>query len=313
MHRPLQGAASLLDVQLHDGEVRATTEMVRALVADQCPEWADLTVTPVDVALEGTDHVMYRLGDSLVARFPKLVPAADQDESDARWLERLAPQLPVALPLRRHLGDPGGGYPWRWSVVDWIAGETLPRLGVDDPQLATDLAEFTRALHAIDPTGGPRKAPGSRGAPLHYADEHVRAALKHLRTNDDGFDVDAAEAAWERCVAAPGWPGDPVWLHADLQPGNLVTRDGRLAGVIDVGSLGVGDPAPDLAAALWTFTGASRAVYRETLALDDATWLRACGWALAPALTGVDYYRHSFPRMAEHGRLMVTAVIAEVC
>jgi len=34
--------------------------------------------------------------------------------------------------------------------------------------------------------------------------------------------------------------------------------------------------------------------------------------ALAPSLTGIDYYRHTFPRMAEHGRRMVRAVIAEL-
>lgn len=45
---------------------------------------------------------------------------------------------------------------------------------------------------------------------------------------------------------------------------------------------------------------------------DDATWHRACGWAIAPALTGIDYYRHTFPRMAEYGRRMVRAVIAEL-
>ena len=74
--------------------------------------------------------------------------------------------------------------------------------------------------------------------------------------------------------------GDPVWIHGDLQPGNLVVDDGRLVAVIDWGALGVGDPAPDVAAALWTFTGAARDAYREAVCPDDATWLRACGWAL---------------------------------
>lgn len=78
------------------------------------------------------------------------------------------------------------------------------------------------------------------------------------------------------------------------------------------GTLGVGDPAPDVAPALWTFTGGARAAYREAIGYDDATWHRACGWALAPSLTGIDYYRHTFPRMAEHGRRTVRAVIAEL-
>ncbi len=136
--------------------------------------------------------------------------------------------------------------------------------------------------------------------------------LPRLAEHDDGFDVAAAETAWNACLAAPDWSRDPVWIHGDLQPGNLITNGGRLAAVIDFGALGVGDPAPDVAPALWTFTGAARDAYRQAVGYDDATWRRACGWALAPSLTGIDYYRHTFPRMAEHGRRMVRAVIAEL-
>ncbi len=92
----------------------------------------------------------------------------------------------------------------------------------------------------------------------------------------------------------------------------MIINEHRLTAVIDFGALGIGDPAPDVAPALWTFTGAARDVYREAVGYDDATWRRACGWALAPSLTGIDYYRYTFPRMAEHGRRMVRAVIAEL-
>ena len=32
-------------------------------------------------------------------------------------------------------------------------------------------------------------------------------------------------------VAAPDWTGPSLWLHADLHPANLLTRDGNLCGV----------------------------------------------------------------------------------
>ncbi|MDI6100253.1 aminoglycoside phosphotransferase family protein [Actinoplanes sp. NEAU-A12] len=297
---------------IHDDEVRATVEQVRRLVADQRPEWADLPVTPVPEDLEGTDHVLFRVGDALVARMPKIAGAADQADSDARWLPMLASRLPVRIPVPLHVGEPGAGYPWRWTVAPWVPGTTPPRLGCDDVALARELAAFVRALHLVDPADGPVKPPGSRGSALRHADEGVRRVLPRLAGHDDGFDLDAAKAAWGACLATPDWDRAPVWIHGDLQPGNLITNGSRLTAVIDFGALGIGDPAPDVAPALWTFTGAARDAYREAVGYDDATWRRACGWALAPSLTGIDYYRNTFPRMAEHGRRMARAVIAEL-
>ncbi|MCU7722636.1 aminoglycoside phosphotransferase family protein [Actinoplanes sp. KI2] len=297
---------------LHEDEVRVTVEQVRDLLAEQCPQWSELPVTALPAELEGTDHALFRVGDALVARMPKIAWAVDRAGSDARWLPVLASHLPARVPVPLHVGEPGAGYPWRWTVVPWFAGHTPARLGCDDVPLSHQLAAFVRALHRIDPGGGPSKPPGARGAALIHADEGVRQVLPRLAQHDDGFDVAAAEAAWNTCLAAPDWDRDPVWIHGDLQPGNLITNGNGLAAVIDFGAPGVGDPAPDVAPALWTFTGAARDAYRDAVGYDDATWRRACGWALAPSLTGIDYYRHTFPRMAEHGRRMVRAVIAEL-
>jgi aminoglycoside phosphotransferase (APT) family kinase protein len=246
-------------VPIHDDEVRATAGQVHRLVAAQRPQWADLPVTPLPDEVEGTDHVLFRIGGELAARMPKIARAAGQAGSDARWLPVLASRLPVRIPVPLHLGEPGAGYPWRWTVVPWIAGSTPPGLGCDDVPLARDVAAFARALHGVDPAGGPVKPPGSRGSALRHADDGVRRVLPRLAGHDDGFDVTAAAAAWDACLAA-----------------------------------------------------AARDAYREAIGYDDATWRRACGWALAPSLAGIDYYRHTFPRMAEHGRRMVRAVIAEL-
>ncbi len=297
---------------MHDDEVRATIGQMRSLVAAQCPQWADLAVTPLPEEGEGTDHVLFRIGDELLARMPKIGWAADQADSDARWLPMLAPHLPVRVPVPLHVGEPGAGYPWRWTMVPWIAGDTPSALGCDEVSVARDLAAFAAALHRVDPAGGPLKPPGSRGSALRHADDGVRRALSRLAAYDDGFDVTAAAAAWDTCLAAGVWDGDPVWIHGDLQPGNLIIDGTRLAAVIDFGALGLGDPAPDLAAALWTFTGAARQTYREALGYDDVTWHRACGWALAPALTGLDYYRDTAARMADGSRRTIRTVIAEL-
>ncbi len=297
---------------MHADEVRATPDQVRRLIAAQRPDWAELVVTALPTEVEGTDHVLFRVGQDLLARMPKIGWAVDQADSDATWLERLAPSLPAALPVPLHVGEPGEGFPWRWSVVRWFEGTTPPRLGTDDVALARDLAGFVGSLHAVAALAGPATRPGTRGASLRHVDGAVRAAIVDLQGHEDGFDPSAAHAVWDRCLGTPEWSGPPVWIHGDLQPGNLIVDDrGRLVAVIDWGALGVTDPAPDLAAAWWTFTGAARAAYRSALDYDDATWTRALGWALAPSLTGIGYYRETFPRMAEHGRRVVCAVLAE--
>jgi len=296
---------------MHKDEVRATPDQVHQLLVSQCPQWANLPVVPLADGVEGTDHVLFRVGDDLVARMPKVAYAVEQAESDAKWLPLLGPFLPVKVPAPLYLGKPGSGFPWWWTVVPWMSGVTLPLHGCDQVRIAQELAAFARALHSLDASGGPRQQPGWRGAPLIHFDPHVRQVLPRLAEFDDGFDVAAAEAAWDICVAAPEWAEPPVWIHGDLQPGNLIIDDGHLAAVIDFGGLGVGDPAPDLAPALWTFTGAARAAYQGALGYDDATWLRACGWVLGPALTGIDYYRESFPQMAQFGRVTIGRVIAE--
>jgi aminoglycoside phosphotransferase (APT) family kinase protein len=93
----------------------------------------------------------------------------------------------------------------------------------------------------------------------------------------------AASAAWESALAAP-WHGPPVWVHGDVTATNLLVVDGRLAGVLDVGCIAVGDPACDLAIAWTLFHGDSRQAFRDRLAVDDETWARGRGWALWKAL-----------------------------
>src|SRR5205814_1511736 len=72
--------------------------------------------------------------------------------------------------------------------------------------------------------------------------------------------------------------------HGDISPGNLLAVNGRLNAVIDFGLMAVGDPACDLSIAWTLFRGESRRAFRETLALDEATWARGRAWTLWKAL-----------------------------
>jgi aminoglycoside phosphotransferase (APT) family kinase protein len=69
-------------------------------------------------ASHGTDHDIYRLGDQLGARLPRIGWATVQAVLETRWLPGFAPHLPLALPVPLVMGRPGEGSPFRWSVYE---------------------------------------------------------------------------------------------------------------------------------------------------------------------------------------------------
>ena len=95
----------------------------------------------------------------------------------------------------------------------------------------------------------------------------------------DHGEADEVAEIWDGALAT-AWARPPVWVHGDMSPGNLLSRDSRLSGVLDFGLLSVGDPACDLAIAWTVFRGDAREAFRAKLALDPATWLRGRAWAL---------------------------------
>ncbi|MFE3938977.1 phosphotransferase, partial [Streptomyces goshikiensis] len=129
---------------------------------------------------------------------------------------------------------------------------------------------------------------------------------------EEVVDCDAAAAVWEEALRAPDWDGSPVWLHADLMPGNLLVEAGRLTSVIDFGCAGVGDPACDLFPA-WNLlpAGGAREVFREALGVDDATWIRGRARTLSQALIALPYYRRTNQAMAGNARHVIGAVLGE--
>ncbi|MFP4439162.1 MAG: aminoglycoside phosphotransferase family protein [Chloroflexaceae bacterium] len=294
---------------MHPDEVPTDVDLVRRLLAAQFPHWADLPLAPVSSA--GTDHALYRLGDDKVVRLPRIPASAAQVDKEQQWLPRLAPYLPLAIPVPHARGTPAADFPWPWSVYPWLAGTTATIDRIADPnQFAADLAHFITALQRIDPTAGP--PPGAhnafRGVPLAQRDAATRAAIAAL---DGIIDSATATVAWDAALHAPAWSGAPVWIHGDLQAGNLLTVQGHLRAVIDFGCLGVGDPACDLMVAWNLLPVASRGSFRARLNVDDATWARGRGWALSFGLIALPYYRQSNPVLAGIARHTIDAVLAE--
>jgi aminoglycoside phosphotransferase (APT) family kinase protein len=290
-------------------EVTVDAALVSRLLATQFPDFASLPLTPVHHG--GTDNAIFRLGPDKVIRLPRHAEAAVQVDKEATWLPRIARFLPLATPVPLAKGGPGDGYPFSWTICPWFEGDLPdPDRLADAPGLARTLADYLRALRAIDTSGGP--LPGAhnfwRGTLLVHRDKPMRAALAAA---SDMTDVVAAAKAWDADMQAPPWRGPPAWIHGDLHPGNLLLQRNRLHAVLDFGGLAVGDPACDLLAAWYLFSPEVRAVFREALQVDDASWARGRGWALSMATIALPYYRTTSPSIVAISQRVIEAVLAD--
>lgn len=265
--------------RMHEHEIEIDEALVRQLITAQFPDWGDLPLRRIEPS--GTVNAIFRLGDELSVRLPRVDGATAPGSKPFEWLPRLAPSLPMDVPVPVAQGLPSDDYPWFWEIHSWVEGEIVPVEEIDAIQAAHDLAALVEAMQALDPVGAPR----GRGISLAERDPEVRYWLARFVEGDP---IVATE--WERALAAPPWDGTPVWHHGDLDMRNWLVRDGRIRGVIDWGSMGIGDPACDVMVAWKLHSPEARDAFRVALPTDDATWVRARGWVLSQAALILAYY-----------------------
>ncbi|MDT0328374.1 aminoglycoside phosphotransferase family protein [Nocardiopsis lambiniae] len=296
-------------MRMHTDQLTVDTETAARLIADRFPHWADLPLAPVLPG--GTVNAVFHLGDHLIARFPLLptdpetaLSALKEEDEAARELlgrTRFPTPEPVAL------GEPGEGYPMPWSVQTRLHGTPADRIDPGDGvDFALDLAEFVRDVRSID-TRGRVFAGTGRGGRVADHDAWVRTCLER---SEGMLDVPRLRRLWEeRLRDLPRGDAPDVMNHGDLMPGNLLVRDGRLVGVVDVGGLGPADPALDLLCAWDVLEERPRRVFRDALGVDDPEWERGRAWAFEQALGLVRYYRDTNPPMSRIGRRTLRRVL----
>jgi aminoglycoside phosphotransferase (APT) family kinase protein len=288
---------------MHADEVAIDAHLVRRLLADQFPDIADLPIRSVRSA--GTVNAVYRIGRKLAARIPRVPRWSGDLTRELEWLPVVGPKLTVAVPRPIHTGVPTDYYGMPWAVYEWIDGAPYADDTVDDErQAARDLARFVTELHTVDPEGAP---PAGR-RPLRELDAITRQSIE---ASAGVIDASAAMAVWDTEVHAPAWAGAPVWIHTDLLRPNLLAAGGRLRAVIDWGGSGVGDPAADVIAAWTVFGAAGRQEFRTALAVDDATWRRARGFALHQAALIIPYYATTNPRFVDTATRTVREILRD--
>ncbi|HCR36630.1 MAG TPA: aminoglycoside phosphotransferase [Opitutae bacterium] len=257
--------------------IHIDTHLVQQLVATQFPQWAGLSIKPVEP--NGWDNRTFHLGNTMTVRLPSAERYVNQVAKEHYWLPKLAPHLPLKISTPLAQGEPGEGYPWHWSIYSWIEGEPVSKKHAPTiPQLAQDLAAFLLALQNCDTAGAPKGGAENfhRGGDLAIYDTETREMIAAM---DDPAEAKVATNIWEQALDSR-WDRPPVWVHGDIAVGNLLIKEGKLAAVIDFGQLAIGDPACDFAIAWRFFNDNERNIFRNSLKVDAATWARSRGWAL---------------------------------
>jgi aminoglycoside phosphotransferase (APT) family kinase protein len=296
-------------VSLHENEISVSEAVVRALLQEQRPEWADL---PISLAGGGTDNTMYRLGRQLLVRLPRTPDNEQALRKEQEWLPRLAPQLPCRIPEPVHAGTAGTAFPLAWSVYRWIDGDEAGLGSVTDwSAFGAGLAAIVQSLHSIPLMGAVREGELSwyRGGGLQACDGWVSKCFGDCGMIQGlDLDIEHLRRLWETALALPEPSGRQVWLHGDLRPTNLLVQQGKLHAVIDFGSLSVGFPDAEHAP-LWDFPPQARQAYWDAMSLSDMTWLRARAWAIAVGVSGVSYYWDTYPAFVSECLSRLAAIL----
>ncbi|MDJ0595896.1 MAG: aminoglycoside phosphotransferase family protein [Pleurocapsa sp. MO_226.B13] len=283
-------------------EVEIDTALVFDLLAKQHPDLINLPLQLLDF---GWDNVIFRLGDRLCVRLPRRQVAAKLIEHEQTWLPQIADRLTMPIPTPYRLGKPTANYPWRWSILPWVSGVTADREQPNANQ-AKLLGSFLRSLHLPPPANAP--ANPVRGVPLKQRADIIEQRIQRLESKIDPI-AKTIKNIWHRALDAP-IDVPAKWLHGDLHPGNILVKDGAIAGIIDWGDITSGDIATDLASIWMLFPNrdARQQAIAEYTNISEATLQRAKGWAIYFGVTLLDVGLIDNPRQAIIGERTLRCV-----
>lgn len=244
-------------------EIAVGEELARRLIEEQFPELERRSFRLIG---EGWDNTVWLLDDEWVFRFPRRSIVVQGIENEMTHLPRLAPLLPLPIPVPRFLGQPSQTFPWPFHGSRFLPGRELADAELNDHArvaLARPLAEFLRALHAVD-----------LGADLPV-DPVQRAAMARRVPRAREFLAEVESLGlWRRppvvddiLEAAQGLPTpEPTAIvHGDLHLRHLlVGAAGEPTAVIDWIDLCRSDPCVDLVLYWSALSASGRAEFRET-------------------------------------------------
>ena len=275
-------------------EAAAYTQQIKK----HCPE---LRIETATFNQDGQYNDVLIVNDRLVFRFAKVRPAVETLRHEVAILRSLQDHISLAIPCPDYehvetdvIGEAFVGYRmipgrplWRDEFGTITDRQALRRMAIQ-------LAEFLYELHHV---------PADSVIPIdlpRYETESEWASM-YTRIRDNLFPYMRHEARQQVIAHFKGFLGDPDkhgfqprLRHGDFGTGNIIydPRDLTIAGIVDFGHVGLGDPAVDFAGLHISygeaFYGQCYSAYPAMeQALDRVTFYRGT-FALQEALFGLD-------------------------
>jgi aminoglycoside phosphotransferase (APT) family kinase protein len=263
-----------------EADIALTREEAASLIERQFPELAPARLEPLGA---GWDNTAYRVSGRWVFRMPRRRSVVGLLENELRLLPRLAPHLPLAVPVPVWQGRPEASFPYPFGGYEELPGVTACAVEwtpEERARTAPTLGRFLAALHglAVDEAAraeGPEDTYGR--ADLRKRAPMLLERLAEVERSQPDVDGGAVRAWVERLVETPPWPKHPCWVHGDLYARHLLVDERRqVTGVLDWGDVHLGDPAGDLSIAFSFLPPEARESFREAYGpIDEAMWARA--------------------------------------
>jgi aminoglycoside phosphotransferase (APT) family kinase protein len=226
-------------------EVTVDEALARRLIREQFP---DVELRSLRLLGEGWDMTVWLVDEEWVFRFPRRSVVIAGIENEIAALPRLAPLLPLPIPVPTLIGRPSDAYAWPFYGAPFLPGGELADANLDDDaraRLARPLAEFLRALHAVELDHDLPIDPVKR-ADMAWRVPRARERLAEVESLGLWRALPELDGVLATAQELPV-PEASVTAHGDLHLRHLLVGDGgEPTAVIDWIDLSRNDPSVDL-------------------------------------------------------------------
>ncbi len=267
------------------------------LIREQFPQ---LSPTKIRLLGAGWDNTAFVINEDLIFRFPRREIALPLLEAEWCILPKLAPLLPLPIPVPKWRGEPTSRFPWPFIGYKMLPGFTACYANLTEDERASLAEPIARFLAHLHNTSGAIVA-GSHifGDNRSRIDgtqliEKIRKnlaelALLNLLENRKGLESVLETSKNLRA------PLSNVLVHGDFYVRHLLVDEKHtLVGVIDWGDIHLGDPAMDLSIAHSFLPQHAHHLFREAYGeISHDTWALARLRAIYSSMMLVLYGHHS--------------------